>query len=38
MKRNAQDVYLTQDTSRMGAARVKHEEETDIRIKAWIEN
>ena len=31
---HARGVYLTQDTSRMGTARVKQEEEADIRIIA----
>ena len=29
---HARGVYLTQDTSHMGTARVKQEEETDTRI------
>ena len=29
---HAQGVYPTQETSRMGTARVKHEEETNTRI------
>ena len=31
---NARSVYLTQDASRMEAARVKQEEEADTRIVA----
>ena len=32
---HARGVYLTQDTSRMGTARVKQEQEADTRIIVW---